>query len=55
MPDFSLKLPNLTAEISWSWRMRDSTDDIVVAAANGSAGGAGEWKSVNGKGECSDA
>ena len=26
MPDFSLKLPNLTAEISWSWRTRDSID-----------------------------
>lgn len=24
MPDLSLKLPNLTAEISWSWRIRDS-------------------------------
>lgn len=52
MPDFSLKLPNLTAEISWSWRMRDSTDDIFVAAATGSAGGAGgaggagQWRSV---------
>lgn len=29
MPDLSLKLPNLTAEISWSLRMRDSIDDIV--------------------------
>lgn len=27
MPDLSLKLPNLTAEISWSWRIRDSIDD----------------------------
>lgn len=31
MPDFSLKLPNLTAEISWSWRIRDSVDDIFAA------------------------
>lgn len=27
MPDLSLKLPNLTAEMSWSWRIRDSIDD----------------------------
>lgn len=26
MPDFSLKLPNLTAAISWSCRIRDSID-----------------------------
>lgn len=36
MPDFSLKEPNLTAEISWSLRIKDSIegdgvgDDIVV-------------------------
>jgi len=30
MPDLSLKLPNFTAEISWSWRIRDSIDDEVV-------------------------
>lgn len=29
MPDLSLKLPNLTAEISWSWRIRDSIDGGV--------------------------
>lgn len=31
MPDFSLKLPNLTADISWSWRIKDSIefDDIA--------------------------
>lgn len=31
MPDFSLKLPNLTADISWSWRINDSIefDDIA--------------------------
>lgn len=27
MPDLSLKEPNLTAEISWSLRIRDSIDD----------------------------
>lgn len=26
MPDLSLKFPNLTAEISWSWRISDSID-----------------------------
>lgn len=28
MPDFSLKLPNLTAEISWSFRISDSIGDV---------------------------
>lgn len=27
MPDLSLKVPNLTAEISWSCKTRDSIDD----------------------------
>jgi hypothetical protein len=30
MPDLSLKLPNFTAEISWSWRIKDSIDGEVV-------------------------
>jgi len=30
MPDLSLKLPKFTAEISWSWRIRDSIDGEVV-------------------------
>lgn len=29
MPDLSLKFPNLTAEMSWSWRIRDSIDGGV--------------------------
>ena len=29
MPDLSLKLPNFTAEMSWSWRIRDSIDGGV--------------------------
>lgn len=31
MPDLSLKLPNLTAEMSWSCRIRDSIDEEVSA------------------------
>lgn len=32
MPDLSLKLPNLTAEISWSLRIRASVDgdDVIL-------------------------
>lgn len=41
MPDLSLKFPNLTAEMSWSWRIRDSIDggvcgeddDIIVSVS----------------------
>lgn len=29
MPDLSLKFPNFTAEMSWSWRIRDSIDGLV--------------------------
>lgn len=35
MPDLSLKLPNLTAEISWSCRIRDSIDGEVEAIGDG--------------------
>lgn len=40
MPDFSLKFPNLTAEISWSWRINDSIefDDIAFLPYGLSAG-----------------
>jgi hypothetical protein len=27
MLDLSLKLPNFTVEILWSWRIKDSIDD----------------------------
>jgi len=30
MQDLSLKLANFTAEILWSWRIRDSIDSEVV-------------------------
>lgn len=45
MPDLSLKLPNLTAEISWSWRIRDSMEEeVVVEAIGGCWCGGLEWR-----------
>lgn len=41
MPDLSLKLPNLTASISWSWRTSESiptTQAIAIAHENGNLG-----------------
>ena len=40
MPVFSLKFPNLTAEISWSWIINDSIefDDIAFLPFGLSAG-----------------
>ncbi len=53
MPDLSLKLPNLTAEISWSWRTSDSKEgegeaiessDVAVAVAVAGLGaGSAAW------------
>lgn len=37
-----MKLPNLTAEISWSLRIRDSIAEEVAAIDGGNGGGGGE-------------
>lgn len=51
MPDFSLKLPNLTADISWSLRIRDSIAEEVAAIDGGGCGSGGaEEKGRNGGG-----
>lgn len=50
MPDFSLKLPNLTADISWSLRIRDSIAEETAIDGGGCGSGGAEEKGRNGGG-----
>lgn len=43
IPDFNLQLSNFTVEIMWSWRMRDSIEEIEGVILEIASGKVSEW------------